>query len=136
MDDRAHTVENYKDQNEVTSMKWPAQSPNLNIIENIWLYMKRELQKSEVDIATKNDLLREIQGVWWNIELDFIRNLYHSIPDRLDNVIKMKGLATRFMLSSLEPIKCTPFSRELVPKFGILFLIRSKYLNVRPFVKE
>ena len=40
---RAHTVENYKDQNEVTSMEWPAQSPDLNVIENIWLYMKREL---------------------------------------------------------------------------------------------
>ena len=88
---RAHTVENYKDQKEVTSMEWPAQSPDLNIIENIWLYMKRELQKSAVDIATKNDLLREIQSVWRNIELDYIRNLYQSIPDRLDNVIKMKG---------------------------------------------
>ena len=50
---RAHTVENYKDQNEVTSMEWPAQSPDLNIIENIWLYMKRELQKSAVDITTR-----------------------------------------------------------------------------------
>ena len=40
------------------------------------------------------------------------------------------------MLSSLEPIKCMPFSRELVPKFGTLFFIRLKYLNVRPFVKK
>ena len=31
-------------------------------------------------------------------------------------------LVTRFMLSSLEPIKCMPFSRESVPKFGTLFL--------------
>ena len=93
---RAHTVENYKDQNEVTSMEWPAQSPDLNIIENIWLYMKRELQKSAVDIATKNDVLREIQSVWRNIELDYIRNLYQSIPDRLDNVMKMKGHLTKY----------------------------------------
>ena len=77
-------------------MEWPAQSPDLNIIENIWLYMKRELQKSAVDIATKNDLLREIQSVWRNIELDYIRNLYQSIPDRLDNVIKMKGHLTKY----------------------------------------
>ena len=62
-------TEPYKDQNEVTSMEWPAQSPDLNIIENIWLYMKRELQKSAVDIAIKNDLLREIQSVWGNIGL-------------------------------------------------------------------
>ena len=77
-------------------MEWPAQSPDLNIIENIWLYMKRELQKSAVDIATKNDLLREIQSVWRNIELDYIRNLYQSIPDRPDNVIKMKGHLTKY----------------------------------------
>ena len=85
---RAHAVENYKDQNEVTSTEWPAKSPDLNITENIWLYMTMELQKSAVDIATKNDLLREIQSVWQNIELDYIRNLYQSAPDRLDNVIK------------------------------------------------
>ena len=60
---RAYTVENCKDQNEVTSMEWPAQSSDLNITENIWLYMKRELQKSAVDIAAKNDRLREIQSV-------------------------------------------------------------------------
>ena len=48
---RAHTVDNCKDQNEVTSMEWPAQSPDLNT----WLYMKRELHKSVVNIATKND---------------------------------------------------------------------------------
>ena len=27
---RAHTIENYKDQNELTSMEWPAQSPDFN----------------------------------------------------------------------------------------------------------
>ena len=67
-----------------------------DIMENIWLYMRRELQKSVVNIATKNDLLREIQSVWRNIELDCIRNLYQSIPDRLDNVIKMKGYLTKY----------------------------------------
>ena len=58
--------------------------------------MKRELQKSAVDILTKNDLLREIQSVWWNIELDYIRNLYQSIPDRVDNVIQMRGHLTKY----------------------------------------
>ena len=39
---------------------WRRSRVDLNIIENIWLYMKRELQMSAVDITTKNDLLREI----------------------------------------------------------------------------
>ena len=29
---RAHTVDNYKDQNEITSIEWPGQLPDLNII--------------------------------------------------------------------------------------------------------
>ena len=78
-------------------MEWPAQSPDLNIIENNCLYMKRELQKSAVDIATKNDRLHEIQSGWRNIELDYIRNLYQSIPDPLHNVIKMKGHLTKYL---------------------------------------
>ena len=41
---------------------------------------EEELQKSVVDIATKNDL-REIQTVWRNIKLDYIRNCYQSTPD-------------------------------------------------------
>ena len=57
--------------------------------------MKRELQKFVVDITTKNDLLREIQSVSRNIELDYVRNLYQSIPDRLNNVIEMKGHLTK-----------------------------------------
>ena len=60
------------------------------MIENTWLYMKRQLQKSSVD------LLREIQSMWRNIELDYIRNLYQSIPDRLDNLFKMKGHLTKY----------------------------------------
>ena len=76
-------------------MEWPAKSPDLSIIENIWLYKKRELQKSAVDITTKNDLLREIQSVWRNIELDYMRNLYQTIPDRLKDVIEMKGHLTK-----------------------------------------
>ena len=53
---RGHTVKNDKDHNEVTSMEWPAQSLDLKKIQNIWLCLKRELQKSAVDILTKNDL--------------------------------------------------------------------------------
>ena len=58
--------------------------------------MNRELQKYAVDITTKNDLLREIQSLWRNIELYYIRNLYQSIPDRLNNVIEMKGHLTKY----------------------------------------
>ena len=45
------------------------------------------------------------------------------------------SLATHFTLSSLDLIKCMPFSPESVPKFQTLFLIPLNYLNVHPFVR-
>ena len=48
------------------------------------------------------------------------------------------SLATHFMLSSLEPIKCMPFSRELVPKLiwnSIPYSIKI-LKNVHPFIKN
>ena len=53
---KAHAVQNYKDEHKIIFMEWPAQSTDLNIIENIWLHIKRQLQKSMAKIATKNDL--------------------------------------------------------------------------------
>ena len=92
----AHIVGDYKEINGLNSLEWPAQSPDLNIIENIWLHIKRKLQTSQANIVNKNDLFAEIQRVWERIELEPIRELYISIPDRLKNVIDMKGHLTKY----------------------------------------
>ena len=54
--------------------------------------MKRELQKSVVNIATKNDLLREILRVWRNID----RIGLYKKPLPVLTVIKMKGHLTKY----------------------------------------
>jgi len=36
------------DENEIKTMEWQAQSPDLNIIENVWLKIKIELQKQQI----------------------------------------------------------------------------------------
>ena len=41
---RVRDVENYKARKYVHSISWPAQSPDLNIIENVYLKLKRGLQ--------------------------------------------------------------------------------------------
>ena len=41
---RARIVERYKHDNSIHGMVWPAQSPDINVIENFWLRIKRTLQ--------------------------------------------------------------------------------------------
>ena len=40
---RSRVLQEYKAINDLKYISWPAQSPDFNIIENIWLYVKRKL---------------------------------------------------------------------------------------------
>ena len=82
----------------------------------------------------------EIVAIYCMISTDKQHQLVYSITSLKQVIFITTGqdlsLVSRFTLSSLEPIKCTPFSPESAPKFGTLFLFRLNYLNVRPFVKR
>lgn len=41
---RSRLTQDFVARNRIKNMSWPAQSPELNIIENVWLYIKRKLQ--------------------------------------------------------------------------------------------
>ncbi|CAC5409088.1 unnamed protein product [Mytilus coruscus] len=93
---RANSVKIYMQQNQLHGMEWPAQSPDLNIIENMWRKIKLELQKQPHIITTKAQMETAIRNIWTNIPLEFKRKLYESIPIRLRQVIRAKGNITKY----------------------------------------
>ena len=61
---RAHIIEEFKQDNDIHGMTWPAQSLDLNIIENLWLRIKRSLQNAAGNINTPQELFTAIQDIW------------------------------------------------------------------------
>jgi transposase len=86
----------YKTETNITVLRWPAQSPDLNIIENVWLVMKKHVRKRSHLINSVDDLKRELLTAWKNVSQLFIRRLYESIPRRLRAVLTQHGHITKY----------------------------------------
>ena len=69
--------------------KWPANSPDLNPIENLWGCMKKAV--SLINPQSKGDLKAIIQEVWDNIEMETINSLIQSFYQRLQLVMIENG---------------------------------------------
>ena len=93
---RARSTKEYVERTRLKKMSWPAQSPDLNVIEHIWLYIKRKLEIHIHKINSNSDLFRELFRIWQTIPSTYIRNLYDSIPRRILNVIRLKGHLTKY----------------------------------------
>ena len=56
---RANIVKTYKETIQINEIEWPAQSPDINIIEYIWLRIKRDI---EYHVTTRQQLFDVIRG--------------------------------------------------------------------------
>ena len=73
---------------------WPPQSPDINIIENIWSILKAKVQKRSP--KSENELWAAIEQEYYSIDDSVIIDLYASIPRRLQAVLEAKGEQTKY----------------------------------------
>lgn len=80
----------------IDCLQWPAQSPDLNPIEQIWKMLKDAVQDRDPPIRHIQDLDQVLQEEWRSLDLRKVENLVDSLPERISEVIKQKGQNTRF----------------------------------------
>ena len=66
--------------NKIKLMKWPAYSPDLNPIENIWGNIKHYLGSRT--FSSISSLKKEIEDKWNQIDHEFCRRLIDSVKRR------------------------------------------------------
>lgn len=74
----------------------PPQSPDLNPIEHLWNEVDRRMRMSEKKPTNKKDLWEKLQEIWYSIEIDTVRKLIMSMPERAADVYQAKGGYTRW----------------------------------------
>lgn len=75
---------------EVSTSDWPARSPDLNLIENVWSMLQDKVYESG-QFNKKEQLLAEIKRCAKLIPTQHIKNLYTSMNKRLLTVVEKKG---------------------------------------------
>jgi len=75
----------------VDVLSWPPQSPDLNIMENIWAALQQELWVRRNQLRNAGDVWAAAREIFNNFTLMSIRNLYESLPNRINKVIRAKG---------------------------------------------
>ena len=73
------------EENETNVMTWPAQSPDLNPIENLWDELGRRIDGYTP--RNKEELWENVKNEWYKITTDVTKKLVESMPRRLQAAI-------------------------------------------------
>ncbi len=93
----AHTAKGTKswfNDHGVTVLDWPANSPDLNPIKNLWGIVKRKMRDTRAN--NSDDLKAAIKATRASITPEQCHRLIASMPRRIDAVIYAKGGPTKY----------------------------------------
>lgn len=95
--DPKHTAENtekWMKRKNIPKLIWPSQSPDINPIENLWFELKKKIGAKK--LKKVNQLEQAVRDAWSEISQDYCERLVESMPRRIDQVIRNKGLWTKY----------------------------------------
>ena len=84
--------------NNITPLKWPAQSPDLDPIEYLWQHLKTKLQQYNTPHKGVHDLWDGVAKEWNEIPPETCQTLIKMMPRRIQGVLKAKGGHTKYQI--------------------------------------
>ena len=82
---------NYLSNQNIRQLNWPAQSPDLNPIENLWSELDRRMRKRKCN--NEDELFEEVLRCWQALDVEYLRKLISSMPRRCADVVRNNGRA-------------------------------------------
>ncbi|GMF17422.1 unnamed protein product [Phytophthora fragariaefolia] len=90
------TAEFFEEQ-EVLVMKWPARSPDLNPIENLWAILSRTVyDNGKKQYSSVSELREAVLAAWESVDQATLATLVDSMPKRLVEVLEKKRGKTHY----------------------------------------
>ena len=85
----------YLRRNEVNWWRTPAESPDLNPIENMWHELK-EFNRREIKPKTKEELVAGIVNFWDSVTVEKCKKYINHLKKVIPRVIELNGDATGY----------------------------------------
>ena len=93
---RANSIGTYLYHKNVNRTVWPAQSPDLDPIENLWGIMKTRLRKRSRHPSNPKELFSILSEIWNMLPNSYFDDLVSSMPDRVKMVKKFRSGSTKY----------------------------------------
>jgi transposase len=77
-------------------IKWPASSPDLNPIENVWQLLKARIRARPTYPTTLAEMEAAVIEEWEHLEVEDFAGFINSMPERIEAVIAAGGGHTRW----------------------------------------
>ena len=86
----------WKQENLIERLPWPAQSPDLNLIENLWDELEKRIRTRKPIPKNKNEFFAALQTEWYKIDKSKLTQLVKSMRYRVAEAIRYKGHPTKY----------------------------------------
>ncbi|GFX89461.1 transposable element Tcb1 transposase [Trichonephila clavipes] len=87
----ARIVQRFFVHRQIELLPWPARSPELSPLENMWSMVVQRLTQITPPAATPDQLWQRVEAAWSAVPQEHIQSLFESMPRRVAAVISNNG---------------------------------------------